>query len=196
MNRRMGDILISMADEMSTSWDTDRAEAWINETVSIDNELDGAWQTVRFARESRQANPRYHLPTPSRSRNRRSGQAHESQTVGYEDILQRLSEGVSHLRHLARTLHEITHGDAPNDSDFRHRSIAIVRDTGHSIKDPYAEVDPIYDRLQDLAHRYAQNDADGLNAELWPIHGSLLTSMRHIATIIDDVASTRAARET
>ncbi len=59
-NRRMGDILISMADDQEHAWNTDRAEAWMSETVSIDRELDSAWQIVRFARES--------APEPSPSR--------------------------------------------------------------------------------------------------------------------------------
>lgn len=56
MNRRMGEVMISMADELGRSWDTDRADTWVDETVAMDDELDSAWQTVRFARENRRLN--------------------------------------------------------------------------------------------------------------------------------------------
>src|SRR5699024_6934047 len=42
INRRMGEVLISMAQEFSSDWDTDRAEAWFQETESTSTELDSA----------------------------------------------------------------------------------------------------------------------------------------------------------
>src|SRR5699024_11521987 len=35
INRRMCEVLISMAQEFSSDWDTDRAEAWFQETESM-----------------------------------------------------------------------------------------------------------------------------------------------------------------
>src|SRR5699024_2225263 len=61
INRRMGEVLSDMAEQFSTSWDTDRAEAWFQETRSMSEELDSAWRTVRFALESEKANPRTRL---------------------------------------------------------------------------------------------------------------------------------------
>ena len=52
INRRMGEVLINMAQEFSSGWDTDRAEAWFQETESMSTELDSAWRTVRFARRA------------------------------------------------------------------------------------------------------------------------------------------------
>src|SRR5699024_12743687 len=66
MIRRMGKVMICMADELGRSWDTDSADTWVDETVALDDELDSAWQTVRFARESRRLNPRHHVPVPGR----------------------------------------------------------------------------------------------------------------------------------
>lgn len=190
INRRMGDVLINMADEFSTSWETDRADAWRQETESMSEELDTAWQSVRFARESRRSNPRYRLSRLGRSQRSRRA---TGQTVGYEEILQRVDEGISHLRHLARTLHEAAYSEGAWDERFRERWGTIVRDAGHAIADPDANVDPIYDRITALAREMAA-DHD-LPEETWPLYGSLLSSVRHIAVIVDDVASEREARE-
>lgn len=193
INRRMGAVLINMADEFSSSWDTDQAEAWFAETESMSRALDSAWQSVRFARESRQANPRYHLPTPRRPESRWQRTFQRNQTVGYEDTLPRVDEGISHLRHLARTLREASYSEGTWNTRFRERWVGIVRDCGHAIADPDAEVEPIHDRLSALASTMSQ-DQD-LPETTWPIYGSLITSMRHIVVIVDDVASAREARE-
>lgn len=55
---RMGGVLIDMADEFASVWDTERADAWVAETRSMTEEVDRAWRMVRFARESERANPR------------------------------------------------------------------------------------------------------------------------------------------
>lgn len=193
MNTRMGDVMINMAEELSNSWDTDRADAWVDETVAIDNELESAWQTVRLARESRLTNPRSYVPTPQRPRGWRNQHSQAGREAGYEDILLRLGEGISHLRHLARTLREATYSDSRWDDEFRQQWVAVVRDAGHSIRDPDAEVESIYDRLNELSHRFSEGTTSP--GELWPIYGSLITSLRHITVIVDDVASARDARQ-
>lgn len=192
-NRRMGDVLISMADEQEHAWNTDRAEAWMAETVSIDRELDSAWQTVRFARESARLNPRRHVPSPRRNRDWRRHDSRDVGRVGYEDILARVGEGVSHLRHLARTIREATYAEGRWDEDFRAQWVAILRDAGHAIKDPDVEVEPIHDRLDALSAQFAGHE--DVATDLWPFYGSLITSLRHIAVVVDDVASAREARE-
>lgn len=194
INVRIGRVLINMADEFSSSWDTDRADAWVSETVSMDDELQSAWQSVRFARESARLNPRQHVPIPQRPRDWRNQHLQAGETVGYEDILIRVGEGISHLRHLARTLREATYADSTWDDDFRERWVTITRRAGQAIADPDAEVGPIYEHLNDLAAQMAGRQ-DGQPRELWPIYGSLLTSVRHITAIVDDVASAREARE-
>ena len=189
INRRMGDVLRDMADEFASSWDTDRAEAWFQETQSMSEELDSAWRTVRFARESEKMNPRTRFTVLSRTRRGPSPAAEAS----YEEILARVDEGISHLRHLARTLRDATYDDGEWDSTFRERWVEIVRDAGRAIADADADVEPIRDRLTALA---ADVSGDGrLPRRSWPLYGSLIASMRHIAVIVDDVASAREARE-
>ncbi len=104
-----------------------------------------------------------------------------------------MGEGVSHLRHLARTIREAKYAEGRWDEDFRARWVAILRDAGHAIKDPDVEVEPIHDRLDALAGHVAGQRAAA--DDLWPFYGSLLTSLRHIAVVVDDVASAREARE-
>ncbi|NYF97797.1 FUSC family protein [Janibacter cremeus] len=187
INRRMGDVLVDMADEFCSSWETDQADAWRRETESMSDELATAWQSVRFARESRRANPRYRLGL------RRGSRQATGRDVSYEEILTRVDEGISHLRHLARTLHEAAYAEGAWDERFRERWTDIVGDAGRAIADPDADVEPVRDRLTALA-RQMSDDAD-LPQETWPLYGSLLTSMQHIAVIVDDVASDREARE-
>ncbi|MDN5608623.1 MAG: aromatic acid exporter family protein [Brevibacterium sp.] len=193
INRRMGDMLIDMADELDQDWDTANADDWFRETESMSEELNSAWQSVKFARESQRANPRRRL----RRKRNPSGEALDSQTspenASYESILQRVDEGISHLRHLTRTLREGSYEDGEWDTRFREQWTSIVRDAGRAIADPDAEVEPIFKRLEQLSVNMA--DEDGLPERSWPLYGSLIASMQHIAAIVDDVASAREARE-
>lgn len=191
IDRRVGDILVRMADEFSESWETDAADAWRLEVESVAGEVDTAWGAVRFARESRRSNPR-RLVRSRRSTVRRPTVT--GRDVDYEEVLTRLDEAVSHMRHLIRTLHEATYADGPWDERFRTSWSSIVRDAGRAIADPDAQMDPIHERLAALT-RDMSGDA-GLPRESWPIYGSLLTSMFHISSLIDDVVSADAARST
>ncbi|MDN6530188.1 MAG: aromatic acid exporter family protein, partial [Brevibacterium sp.] len=150
INRRMGDMLIDMADELDQDWDTTNADDWFRETESMSQELNSAWQSVKFARESQRANPRNRL----RRKRNPSGEALDSQTspedASYENILQRVDEGISHLRHLTRTLREGSYEDGEWDTRFREQWTSIVRDAGRAIADPDAAVEPIFKRLEQL----------------------------------------------
>lgn len=192
MNRRMGQILVSMSSELASSWSTDRADAWVEETLEMERELTSAWQTVHFARESSRMNPRGHVDLLRMRRGWRHRPGPDEQ-VSYEEILSRVGEGISHLRHLARTVRTATYADDRWDDRFRQEWVRLVGDAGEAIQDPDAEVEPVYQRVQNLAEEFA-GDRARLGAD-WPIYGSLLAGMRHIALIVDDVASARAARE-
>ncbi|MGP9844832.1 FUSC family protein [Brachybacterium sp. 107] len=193
INRRMGGVLVDMADEFATAWDTERADAWVEETRSMSRELASAWQEVHFARESERGNPRTRR-AGALLRRHRGTPADDAEEASYEEILARVEEGISHLRHLSRTLREGAYAEGEWDDRFRQRWVAIVRDAGRSIADPDAEVEPIADRLSGLALDLADNTE--LPRRSWPLYGSLIASMLHIAVIVDDVASARAARET
>ena len=193
INRRMGDTLVDMADEMDEGWDTENANDWFQTTESMSEELNSAWQSVKFARESQRANPRDRL----RRKRTPSGETRDAPTSAedatYENILQRVDEGISHLRHLTRTLREGDYASGEWDTRFREKWTSIVRDAGRSIADPDAEVDPIFKRLEELSVNMV--DDDGLPERSWPLYGSLIASVQHIAAVVDDVASAREARE-
>lgn len=172
---RMGDVLIDIANETAISWQSDRHDAWIEETISIDQELRTAWQTVRFVRESQRMNPRHWFNQHVRA----------DQNADYEKTLEQLGEGIPHLRHLARTLREPTYVDDLWDDEFRMQWAAIVTDVGTFIKDPAAHVEPIYDRLRKLS---VDSFNDGLPRRKWPIYGAFITSVRQIITAVDDVS--------
>ncbi|WP_084499947.1 FUSC family protein [Brevibacterium album] len=182
INRRMGEVLVSMAEEFASSWDTDRAEAWMAETQSMSEDLDSAWQTVRGARESRWANPRRLLRT-------RRGR----EEPGYEQILGRVDESVSHLRNLVRTLREASAQEGGWDTRFREEWSAILGDAGRAIADPDAHVEPVRERLHRLTEEMSADGA--LPRTGWPLYGALISSAEFIVAIVDDVASTREARE-
>lgn len=192
VNRRMGKVLVDMADQLAQDWDTDNAEEWISETQSMAQETAQAWELVRSARESHRANPRVYLHRSGLRRTRHPVPATED-GGGYADILSRVDEGISHLLNLARTLRQATYVEGPWNDRFRSQWVAIVRDCGRAIADPDAEVEPIEDRLTVLANDLS--DDDELPHSAWPIYGSLITSVRHIAVIVDDVASSREARD-
>ncbi len=192
VNRRMGSVLKNMGDEFSTSWDTDRAEAWVEETESITSELNSAWSTVKFARESRRANPRSYLPRLRRSHAGKE-QAPDPGDASWEEILSRTDEGISHLRNLARTLREASYSHGEWDDRFRERWAEISRDAGRAVADPDADVEPLTERIDDLTTD--MSDDHDLPTKYWPVYGALITGLRHIVEIVDDVASSREARD-
>ncbi|NUL46989.1 hypothetical protein F7P69_17540 [Cellulosimicrobium funkei] len=192
VNRRMGKVLVDMADQMAQEWDTDNADEWISEAESMAQDTATAWDLVRSARESHRANPRVYLHRTGLTTDHHPAPATD-EGGGYADILARVDEGIAHLLNLARTLRQASYVEGPWNDRFRTQWVDIVRDCGRAIADPDAEVDPIDDRLTALANDLS--DDHDLPQSAWPIYGSLITSVRHIAVIVDDVASSREARE-
>lgn len=185
INRRMGSVLVEMADQFAEGWTTHSADDWLKDTESMTDELRSAWQTVRFAREAERENPRTFL----RSRPRR-----QRANVSYEEILTRVDEGISHLRNLTRTLREATYNEGEWDERFRTGWVEIARDVGYAVADPDQSVEPLYNRLTQLASD--MSNAENLPKIQWPTYGALISSLRHIMIIVDDVASARSARQT
>ncbi|GAA1137137.1 FUSC family protein [Nesterenkonia lutea] len=188
INERMGSVLVSISEEFSDSWDTEKSEAWFRETESMTQELNSAWTVVRFAKESRRANPRAH-----QRRRTLEQSSWSSEEASYEEILERFDEGISHLRHLTRTLREATYSEGEWDQSFREGWARIVGDVGRAIADPDADVAHLHEDLTSLSTQMSENRA--LPGTSWPIYGSLITSVRHIVIVVDDVASARRARE-
>lgn len=106
-------------------------------------------------------------------------------------MLEQAKDGTSHLRSITHILHSATYDDSSWDERFREQWSIIARDTGRAIADPDIEVrsDQLRSRLDDLAHE--MSDDDELPSKLWPMYGSLITALRHIVVLVDEV---RAAR--
>ncbi len=192
-NRKIGEVLIDMADEFSGSWETTQADDWHDRTKKMSEDLSSAWQAVRAAQESHRFNLRRHLPGPRKQR--RGGRLLRDDVGGdasYQQILERTDEAVTHLRHLTRTLREATYADSHWDDRFRQRWSDIVRTAGQAIADPSIDVSPCHDQLLELAEDMSL--ATDLPTRGWPLYGSLLSSMLHIVVITGDVASTRRTR--
>jgi len=195
VNERMGSVLKNMGEEFADSWGTDRAQAWVEETEAISAELDSAWSTVKFARESRRANPRFYFYRLRREWGIKAAEAAESQAAdaSWEEILRRSGEGVSRLRNLSRTMRDEGYDIGNWNDRFREEWAQLARDAGRAIADPDAEVESLSDRLEQLARDMSGHE-DLLN-DHWPVYGSMITDLRYIVEIVDDVASSREARE-
>lgn len=178
LNRRMGEVMVQMSEEFTDSWDTDRAREWSEEISQMRTDLDQVWRTVQFARDSRRRNPRYLL--------------HRGSADDYEEVMFRLDESIAHLRNLARTLETASYSESSWDTAFRQRWAAVLRDAARRIIEPDADVEPAVDRLDQLARDMSSEKSPP--EQSWPVYGALITSLRNIALLIEDVASARENR--
>lgn len=179
LNRRMGEVMHQMGEEFADSWNTDQAHEWSEKISQMRHDLDQTWRAVQFARDSRRRNPRQLL--------------HRGATEGYEDVLFRLDESIAHLRNLARTVETASYSESAWDTNFREQWAVVLRDTARRITQPDADVEPIVDRLDQLARGMATEDH--LPETGWPVYGALITSLRNVALLIEDVASDRENRD-
>ena len=186
ITRRMGDVLGDMGQEISSSWDTECAEEWIKEIESLESELESAWSTVRFARESRRANPRRHIHL-----RRQSTAPDPVDGPNWEQVLEQAKDGLSHLHTITHILRDATYDNSPWDERFREKWSAIARDAGQAISDPGVDTDSerLRMRIDDLSREMSEDE--DLPSKLWPVYGSLITGLRHIVSLVDEV---RAAR--
>lgn len=141
INRRMGAVLVDMAEEFSETWGMERADAWMEETESMSDELNSAWRMVKLARESRRENPRRLL------RRKFYDKDHD---IDYDQVLSHIDEGISHLRNLTRTMREATWAINSWDEQFREGWVRITCELGEAIADPDGDVAAQHERLDDL----------------------------------------------
>ncbi|HEY4535537.1 MAG TPA: aromatic acid exporter family protein [Enteractinococcus sp.] len=184
INRRMGAVLVDMADEFSENWDTDSADAWLQESHSMTDELNSAWQTVKLARESRRENPRRLL-------RRKLHDADDD--VDYLEVLTQIDEGISHLRNMTRTMRDATWSLSSWDDRFREGWVRIARDLGEAIANPDGDVKAQGQRLDQLVTEMSK--AEKLPNIEWPVYGAMLSSLRHLVNIFSEVTSDRESRD-
>lgn len=180
LNRRMGGVMGQMGEEFRDSWDTDQVREWSESISQMRTDLDGTWRAVQFARDSRHRNPRRIL--------------HRGEADDYEEVMFRLDEGIAHLRNLARVMETASYSESAWDTNFREQWSSVLCDTARRITHPDADVEPTVDRLDSLARNMAAEEH--LPEAEWPVYGALITSLRNIALLIEDVASSREHRNT
>ena len=177
IHRRLGALLRRMAAELDEGVDDEGVRAWVEETRGIDAEVDRAEWLIEYSRESQWWNLR---------RNRSSSASDAD--LGSE-VLVRLEEGVAQARAIARTLEESVVEAEDWDPRFRDPFLRLLDQVGRRISDPEAHLHSLQEEIDALAHELSAQDLPGLR---WPLYGSLITSLRHVVTIVDDVASTLA----
>src|SRR5690625_984368 len=185
LNRRVGAVLVDMADEFSERWDMDEADAWLAETHSMNDELNSAWQMVKLARESRRENPRKLLHRSVRD---------EDDDIDYEEVLNRIDEGISHLRNMTRTMREATWVAGEWGDRFREGWVEVAHNLGEAIADPDGDVAAQRGQLDQLVTR--MSSLDDLPTLHWPLYGSMLSSLDHLGRLFDDSTTDRESRET
>lgn len=175
----IGDLLRDIAESVRHGDSDESVVDWIEETRRLDRDLDHAWEVVGFARESSRLNPR------SRAARLSEGE------LSYEEILYRLEDGIAETRSIARTIRESTFAEHEWDQRFREPWLRLLDAVGQRIRTPQADVSELRDQIDTLTLEISVGELAELH---WPMYGALLTSLRNIVDIVDDVASSRAAR--
>ncbi len=188
---RLGTVLESIGSTVASSWNAEYADDWIREIESVDSDLASARSTVDFARESRRANPHRYLRIIRKPR----ADVREPEGAGrfsWEDVLELTKDGLAHLRAITRLLYDTSNSDVVWDDRFRERWSAIARDAGTALAEPDAKIDVpgLHQRLDQLATDMSE-DHD-LHTKLWPVYGTLITDLRHLITIVHELASSTA----
>jgi uncharacterized membrane protein YgaE (UPF0421/DUF939 family) len=179
IDRCLGDLLCRMAEQIRDGSQDADTEGWIEETRQLDRDIDHAWEAVRFTRESMRMNPR-------RRRARGDGSA-----ITYEDVLNRLEDGVSEARTMARTIRESTLSAQEWDVRFRVPFLDLLIDVGKGVQTPEEDVAPLRERLDALGHELSVSELPSL---WWPVYGALLTNVSNIVNVVDDVGSSDLVR--
>lgn len=180
IDRRLGDLLCDMAASLRKGEDGEASVDWIEETRALDHELDRAWEVVGFARESNRMNPR----------SRRASLVRGELT--YEEILFRLEDGIAEARTMARNLREsaLDHDGWPGE--FATRWLDLVTEVGSRVRSRDSRVEPLLGEVEGLITHLSHEE---LPSERWPLFGALLSSLYNIVRVVDDVASSRLARD-
>lgn len=179
VNRKLGTLLSEMASQMRSARSEEDSDTWIESTREMDEDLDHAWQLVRYARESDWSNPR------------RRRLASTDQPAQYSAVLERLEEGVAQARSMARLVRESTRSAQEWDPRFREPWLDLLTETGQRIWDPDAEVGSLRERADAITSDLSGEDLPGL---LWPLYGGLISNLLVVIDVVDDVASARPVR--
>ena len=172
VTRRLGQLLVRMADDLRGDVDEGVSQEWLEATRDLDDSLDRAQQHLAFTRESRWANPLRH-------RSRRTADPDHAEAVIY-----RLEDGIAQARAVARIVHESVAAAEEWDPEFRRRWTDVLERVGQRVADPGRDTGGA-PGLDDLVHDLSVAD---LPDRRWPLYGALITALDNVAGIADDVA--------
>ena len=148
---------------------------WVEETRSLDGDLDNAWALVRQAQESARMNPR-----------RSAREVRQPQQ--WFSLLRRMEQAVAEQRSMARTLGRSLERGETWDDTFREGWLELLRDAGRAIQDASSD-DLLAVRGADRRPgRAPSRRLDPLPA-LWPEYGALLFNLRNVVDTMDEVAA-------
>ena len=171
---RIGRLLSRMAVELRDGAGEDEVGSWVEETRSLDGDIDDAWAMVRQAQESARMNPR------------RSAR-HVRQPKRWFELLRRMEQAVAECRSMARTLGRALERGDGWDQEFADGWFALLAEIGEAIESADS------DRLVAV-----RESLDGLVGTLerldpiparWPEYGALLLNLRNVVDTMDEVAA-------
>jgi Aromatic acid exporter family member 1 len=179
IDERLGALLRDIAESVRRGDRVDSAVDWISATRGLDRDLDHAWEVVGSARESTRLNPRQRRADLSRGE------------LSYEEVLYRLEDGVAEARSMARTLRESTFAEDEWDDRFREPWLELLTQVGARVQSSEADVIALRDRIDHLTLELSVGDLAELH---WPLYGALISNLRNLVVVVDDVATSQAAR--
>lgn len=170
---RLGELVCEMGGGLRDGISPEQVEDWVQRTRDLDELIDEAWALVRQAVESARLNPR------------RSARELRDPKDWYE-LLHRLEQAVAESRSLARTFGHSLAAGRTWDDDFRSCFADLLGEAGEAIV--AAEVDPLLRARARLDEVIASLHGAGLQPELWPEYGGVLTNLRNTIAAMDEVA--------
>jgi hypothetical protein len=170
---RLGALLCDMAGDMRAGRDREQAEAWVERTRELDQDISDAWAVFRQARESGRLNLR-------RTAAARVVASHE-----LVPLLARLEQAVADTRSMAGTIGRAA-PVAGWDPRFRHTWLDLVSRAGAAVSEAdAAAIARVREDLEAAAREWFHDEADGTRG---PVHGALIVNLRNILEAMDAVA--------
>lgn len=171
---RIGRLFSRMVEELRAGAGADEVSAWVEETRSLDADLDDAWAMVRQAQESARMNPR-------RSARQLRQPKH------WFALLTRMEQAIAEARSMARTLgRAIERGDGW-DAEFADRWFDLLGEIGDAVQAADSNrLFAVREALDDLVGRVER--LEPMPAR-WPEYGALLLNLRNIVDTMDEVAA-------
>ena len=166
-------LLLEMADRLVGTVTDEDVAAWVGRTRELEASLDGAWASVRQAKESARLNPR-------------RAARDLTTTGGWEQVLTDNEQAVAEARSMAHTVARGIESVVEWEPVFRDRWLPLLREAGEAIiaADP-VRIGHVRSALSTLTDDLSTAD---LSTRHWPEYGALILNLRNIVTVMDRVA--------